>query len=448
MDSGRQARGKRRWYVLFLISLMYLITYLDRVNISTVAPVISKEFGFDKVTMGVIFSAFAWAYAAFQVPGGWLGDRFGPRRVLAVIVGYWSVMTALTSLASGALSFTIIRFLFGIGEAGAFPVATRAMQLWYPRQERGLCQGVSHSASRLGAAIAPPLVVLIMTTLGWQWVFYICGAVGILWSVLWYATYRNLPEEHGTISQAELAHIRGLDEGGKIKPPDIEQKATVPWGALIRSPNMWAIMCAYFTYVYCLWIFLSWLPSYLVEYRHFTLLKVGFLASLPLWAGVVGDTVGGWATDWLLVKTGNTKLSHRVVAIVGMLGCVVFIVPAALTEDPYTAVYCLTAALFFLECTIGPSWAVPMHVGGKYSGTVSGVMNMAGNIGGALSPLVFGVLVQYGSWQAPFIVAAVLLVLGAAVWAFWLDPEASVLAKAAGGGEADGSASIAATNAP
>jgi sugar phosphate permease len=427
MNGQVKRTGKSRWYVLLLISLMYLITYLDRVNISTAAPVIAKEFNFDKITMGVIFSAFVWSYALFQIPGGWLGDQFGPRRVLTAIVSYWSVMTALTSFATGWVSFTAIRFLFGAGEGGAFPAATRSMQLWFPRQERGLVQGVSHSASRVGAAIAPPLVVAIMTTLGWRWVFYICGAIGILWAILWYWAYRNLPEEQDSVSRGELAYIRGVDETGNVKPPQIEKTATVPWGTLFRSPNMWAIMCAYFTYVYCLWIFLSWLPSYLVDYRHFTLVKVGIFASLPLWAGVVGDTVGGVAVDWLLVKTGNTKLAHRAVAIVGMLGCAAFMVPAAVTEDPYTAVYCLTAALFFLECTIGPSWAVPMHVGGKYSGTVSGAMNMAGNIGGALSPTVFGILAEYGSWVAPFVVAAVLLVLGAAVWAFWLDPEVSVL---------------------
>jgi MFS family permease len=166
-----------------------------------------------------------------------------------------------------------------------------------------------------------------------------------------------------------------------------------------------------------------------VDFRHFALLKVGLFASLPLFAGVIGDTVGGLATDWLLHKTGNTKLARRSVAIVGLLGCVCFIVPAALTEDAYAAVYCLTGAMFFLECTIGPSWAVPMDVGGKCSGTVSGMMNMAGNIGGALSPIVFGVLAQFGSWQAPFIVAAGLLILGAAVWAFWLDPDVSVLER-------------------
>ena len=419
--------SKGRWYILLLICVMYLITYLDRVNISTAAPVISKEFGFDKITMGIIFSAFVWAYAIFQVPGGWLSDRFGARRMLTIIVTYWSIMTAATAAATGAVSFTVLRFLFGVGEAGAFPGATRAMQLWYPRSERGFVQGITHSASRLGAAIAPPLVVLIITTLGWRSVFYICGGVGILWSIWWYFSYRNLPEEHGLVNAGEVAHIRGRDASGAVNVAQVAQKTNVPWGVLLRSPNMWAIMCAYFTYVYCLWIFLSWLPSYLVEFRHFTLIKVGIFASLPLWAGVVGDTVGGLATDWLLKKTGSTKLARRTVAMIGLLGCAVCIVPAAITTDAYTAVYCLTASMFFLECTIGPSWSVPMDAGGKYSGTVSGMMNMAGNIGGALSPLVFGILVQYGSWQAPFIVAACLLVVGSGVWLFWLDPDKAII---------------------
>jgi D-galactonate transporter len=429
-DVGQKSASRGRWYILGLICLMYLITYLDRVNISTAAPVIAQEFGFDKITMGVIFSAFVWAYALFQVPGGWLSDRFGARNVLTTIVAYWSVMTAATAGASSAMSFVVIRFLFGMGEAGAFPGATRAMQLWYPREERGLVQGLTHSASRLGAAIAPPLVVLIITTLSWRWVFYLSGAIGFVWAILWYFAYRNLPEEHGMVNRAELARIRGVGENGEIREAHIErQAASVPWGTLLRSPNMWAIMCAYFTYIYCLYIFLTWLPSYLVDARHFTLLKVGIFASLPLFAGVIGDTVGGLATDWLLKKTGNTKFARRSVAIVGLLGCAVFIVPAALTEDAYVAVYCLTAAMFFLECTIGPAWSVPMDTGGKYSGTVSGMMNMAGNFGGAMSPLVFGVLAQNGNWQAPFVIAAVLLVIGAAIWAFWLDPDRSVVEK-------------------
>ncbi len=434
-----------RWYILGLICLMYLITYLDRVNISTAMPKIADELGFDKRTVGYIFSSFLWGYALFQVPGGWLSDRFGARRVLAAIVVFWSVMTAATAFASGMMTFIVARFLFGAGEAGAFPGATRAMQLWYPRRERGLVQGVTHSASRLGAAIAPPIVVLIIAggqfalpwtdiaisspALGWRPVFYICGAVGLVWSLWWYLTYRNLPEEHALVNRGELALIRGVGDDGRIKPAAIEQKASVPWGTLLRSPNMWAIMFAYFTYVYCLYIFLSWLPSYLVEARHFTLLKVGLYASLPLFAGVIGDTVGGLATDWLMHKTGNAKLARRSVAVTGLLGCAVFIVPAALTDDALTAVWCLTGAMFFLECTIGPAWAVPMDTGGKYSGTVSGMMNMAGNIGGALSPLVFGYLAQDGHWEWPFIIAAALLVAGAGVWAFWLDPDRSCVEK-------------------
>ena len=421
--------SRGRWYVLLLISVMYLITYLDRVNISTAAPEISKEFGFDKVTMGFIFSSFVWAYAVFQVPGGWLSDRFGARGVLTGVVTYWSIMTAATAAAFSGASFIVVRFLFGVGEAGAFPGATRAMQLWYPRRERGLVQGVTHSASRLGAALAPPIVVLIMSEFGWRPVFYICGAVGLLWSLWWAISYRNLPEEHGLVNRAELQAIRGLDASGAINPPPMEQQTNVPWGTLVRSGNMWAIMFAYFTYVYCLWIFLSWLPSYLIEVRHFTLIKVGLFASLPLFAGVIGDTVGGVATDWLLKVSGSARIGRRVVAIVGLLGCAACIVPAALTEDAYVAVYGLTASLFFLEFTIGPSWAVPMDTGGKYSGTVSGMMNMAGNFGGAISPIVFGVLAQGGNWQAPFIVAAGLLVVGSAVWAFWLDPDKPILAS-------------------
>ncbi len=420
-------RSRGRWYILLLISIMYLITYLDRVNISTAAPEIIKEFGFDKVTMGVIFSAFVWSYALFQVPGGWLSDRFGPRKVLAGVVAYWSLMTAATGLAGSAASFKIVRFLFGIGEAGAFPGATRAMQLWYPRSERGFVQGITHSASRLGAAMAPPIVLAIMLNFGWRAAFFVCGAIGMLWAIWWALSYRNLPEDHGMVNRTELEHIRGVDASGAINPPQIHKQMQVPWGVLLRSGNMWAVMCAYFTYVYCLWIFLSWLTTYLIEVRHFTLLKGGLLASLPLWAGVIGDTVGGLATDWLLRRTGSAKIARRSVAITGLLGCAVFITPAALTGDAITAVICLTISMFFLECTIGPSWAVPMDTGGKYSGTVSGMMNMAGNFGGALSPIVFGLLAQGGNWAAPFIVAAGLLVAGSAVWAFWVNPDKAIL---------------------
>ncbi len=399
-DSPETGSTHVRWTVLFLLCLMYLITYLDRVSLANTAPLISQEFGFSRVTMGVIFSAFVWAYALFQVPGGWMGDRFGPRKVLTSIMTYRTVIAALTTIAAGVSSFWAVRFMLGVGEAGAFPTATRGMQLWFPREERGFVQGISHAASRFGAAIGPPLAVVIMIRYGWRMVFYVIGVISLVWSIVFVLTYRNAPEEHGGVSRSELARIRGVDHNQEIRRATMRKRPQVPWRVLLSHPNMWALMCGYFTYLYCLWIFLSWLPSYLVSYRGFTLLKMGTYAALPLGAGVVGDAVGGWLTDFLLVKTGNVKFARRSVAIMGMLGSI-----------------------------IGPSWAVPMDIGGEYSGTVSGMMNMGGQIGGALSPTVFGILVARGSWVAPFVVAACLLFIGAGIWAFWIDPEVSVIDK-------------------
>src|SRR6202163_3749745 len=429
---SKDKRSHERWVVLLLLCLMYLITYLDRGSLSNTPPLISKEYGFSKVTMGVIFRAFIWAYALFQVPGGWLGDRFGPRKVLSAIMVYRTLIAVLTTAAAGFASFWGIRFLLGIGEAGAFPTATRAMQMWYPRDERGFVQGISHAASRFGAAIGPPVAVFIMIHYGWRSVFYVIGVLSLLWSLLYMVVYRNMPEEDTKVSRADLTRIRGLNEKGEIKQANVAKRPKVPWSILLKHGNMWAVMCAYAAYIYSLWFFLSWLPSYLVDYRKFTLIKTGLFASLPLMAGVVGDAFGGWLTDKLLVKTNNLKFSRRSVAIVAMLGCATCTLFAALSASPLAALCYLTVAMFFLEMTIGPAWAVPMDIGGEFSGTVSGMMNMGGQFVGALSPTVFGYLVSRGSWVAPFSVSAGLLFIGAAIWAFWIDPEQSVIDKGEG----------------
>jgi sugar phosphate permease len=442
-EAGQKSSTYGRWYILGLICLMYLITYLDRVVMSNTAPEIQKEFGIDNYTKGWILSALFWGYSLFQVPGGRLSERFGPRAVLACLVAFWSLITIAVGFATSGLSFAVLLFLLGAGEAGAFPGATRAMQMWYPRSERGFAQGFTHSASRFGAFIAPTIIVLIISghvaigsfsisaqALGWRWAFYICGAAGLAWSVWWYLSYRNLPEEHRLVGRAELEHIRGVDAHGRLNPAETAGRPRVPWSTLLPSSNMWAIMCAYVTYVYSLTIFLTWLVSYLNDARHFSPNEARSLSSWPLLGMVIGNIVGGLATDWLLHKTGSTRFARRSVAITGMLVCAVFVVLAALVQDGYTAVYCLTGAGFFLECTIGASWSVPMDTGGKYSGTVSAMMNMAGQLFGAvLSPIVFGYFAQTGNWEAPWIIAAIMLVIGAGIWGFWLDPERSVIEK-------------------
>lgn len=420
--------SKTRWLVLLLIGLMYMITYMDRTGISIAAPAMSKQFGLSQTALGVVFSAFLWAYAIGQIPGGWSADRFGPRLVLLVIVPFWSLMTALTASAAGFASLFGIRFVFGLAEAGAFPTATRAMQLWFPKQERGIVHGVTHSFSRLAVAIVPFFAVSIMVAFGWRWIFYAFGIAGLLWSFAFYLLYRNLPEQHAKVNRAELAYIRGYNSDGSIKSSiDLRERPTAPWKLILRSPNMWYIAAGYCCFYYGTYFFMTWFPTYLVDYRHLSLKAVGVLASLPLFAGMVGDIVGGTLTDKIYRKTGRLKFARRVVAAPAMLASGVCLIPAATAHSAWTAILCLTASLFFLELVISPAWAVPMDVGGEFSGTVSGVMNMAGSLAASLSPIIFGALVQRGYWVTPFFISAGVLLAGALIWAFLIDPEKSVV---------------------
>ena len=420
-------RSHVRWYVLLLISLMYMITYMDRSNISIAAPAIAREFGFNKTEVALFFSAFAWAYAAGQVPGGWLADFFGPKRVLLAIVPFWSLMTAATAWASGATSFFVVRFVFGLGEAGAFPTASRAMQLWFPKSERGFVQGMTHCFSRLAIAITPLVAVVIMNAWGWRWIFYIFALLGILWSLVFLYFYRNRPEDEPRVNAAELAHIRGTSSNGEISPIATQLRSDVPWRAIFTSPNMWFIAAAYGCFFYGAYFYVSWFPTYLLEFRHLSLSSVGYLASLPLISAMLGDLAGGLLTDHILRKTGNLRLARRAVAAPGLLLAALLMIPAGSTDSAITAVLCLTASNFFLELVLGPAWAVPMDVGGTSSGTVTAVMNMVGAIGASISPLVFGLLVERGSWVAPFYVTAGVLAAGALIWIFLIDPEKSVV---------------------
>lgn len=412
------------------MSLMYLVTYMDRGNISVAAPQIARQFGLSSTEMGLVFSAFVWTYAIGQIPSGWFGDRFGPRKVLTVVMIWWAIASGSTGLAVGFVSLLVARLVLGLGEAGALPVATRGMQLWFPKSERGRIQGITNAATRLAVAVTPFLAVGIMTAYGWRPIFYIFGSLGAIWAIVFYWIYRNRPEEHKRVNRAELAHIRGVHPDGTIRQKEVRGRQKTPWKTIFGSPNMWFIMIAYGCFFYGSYFFLSWYPTYLEVYRHFSLKSLGFVASIPLFVAMGGDVLGGTISDWVYRTTGRMKLSRRVVAAPAMLISGLFLIPTALCRSPWTAVLCLTFSFFFLDMVLGPSWAVAMDVGGEFSGTVSSIMNSAGAFGASVSPIVFGFFIQRGSWIAPFLVTAGLLAVGGLVWAFLIDPDKSVVGEA------------------
>jgi sugar phosphate permease len=396
-----------RHIVLGLTVAAYMITYMDRVVISSAAPEIQKEFGFSLVTMGWILASFRWGYALFQIPGGWLGDWIGPRRALTIVVTWWSAFTSITALMWGAGSMAVARFLFGVGEAGAFPIATRSLSRWMLPSERGFAQGITHAGSRLGAALTPPIVVLLIASYGWRAPFFVFGVLGVLWAALWYVYYRDTPEEHTGVNAAERELIHNSMGGAR---PKLSRK--VPWSDILSSPTLWYLAMMYFCYAYCISVYLDWLPTYLKEHRGFSLKQMGFYASLPLIAGTMGDLAGGWVSDLLVGRLG-LKRARQSVAVSGFLMAGAAIVPATLTSDPMMCVWFTCAAVFALEVTVGVSWAVPLDIGGDYAGSVSAVMNMCGNIGGAISPALLAYLVRGYGWEVPFLVSSGLCVAAA-----------------------------------
>ncbi|MGH9674645.1 MAG: MFS transporter [Bryobacteraceae bacterium] len=390
-----------RHIVLWLTVAAYMITYMDRVVISSAVPSIREEFGFNLMQMGWILAAFRWGYALCQIPGGWLGDRIGPRRALTMIVTWWSLFTSATAMAWNFASMIVFRALFGVGEAGAFPIATRSLSRWMLPHERGWAQGVTHAGSRLGAAFTPPIVVALIAAWGWRSPFLVFGLLGLIWAAVWYFYYRDTPEEHRSVNDAERELIHG-GLGGKRRRPG----GAVPWGLILRSRTLWTLSAMYFFYAYSLSVYLDWFPTYLRDHRGFNLKEMGFYASLPLFAGTLGDLAGGWLSDRWAQRTGDLRNARRGVAIGGFLLAAASILPAALTSNPYTSVWLTCAALFGLELTVGVSWAVPLDIGGDWAGSVSSVMNMCGNIGGAISPTLLAYLVRGYGWEVPFLVAA------------------------------------------
>ncbi len=400
-----------RHVVLYLTVLAYMITYMDRTVLSSAAPVMQKELGFSLITMGWVFASFRWAYSIFQIPGGWLGDRIGPRKALALIVSWWSLFTSFTAMAWNTASMLVIRFIFGMGEAGAFPIATRSLSRWMLPSERGHAQGVTHAGSRLGAALSPPLVVWLIATFGWRVPFYVFGGIGLTWAAVWFFYYRDSPEEHPGVNQAERDLIHNASGGARSKVG-----TSVPWRRILSSPVIWALSAMYFCYQYSLAVYVDWFPTYLTNGRGFSLKEMCFYAILPLLAGTAGDLLGGWLTDLVLRQTGNINLARRSIGALGFLLGTAGIIPATLTSDPKTCVAFSCLAFGALEMTVAVSWAIPLDIAGDFAGSAAAIMNMTGNIGGALSPTVLAYLVKAYGWNVPFLVAAALSILGAVIY--------------------------------
>ena len=398
-----------RHIVLGLTVAAYMITYMDRQVLATTRPAIMEELGISLTAMGWVTFAFRMAYALFQVPGGWLGDTIGARRALTMVVSWWSAFTALTALAWSATSMIVIQVFFGLGEAGAFPIATRSLSRWMRPTERGFAQGITHAGSRLGGAITPPIVALaIVPFFGWRAAFYAFGVLGVVWSAVWFFYYRDTPEEHSGVNEAE----RELIAGG------MKRKSTgkVPWGQILSHGNLWVLSVMYFFYNYNLNVYQDWFPTYLRQSKGMTLAQMGIYASLPLLAGVIGDLAGGWFSDIVLHRTGNVNLARRWVAIAGFLLSAAATVPAVLAHDPKVSVACYCVAFFGLEWTVGISWAVTLDIGGDYAGSVSAVMNMLGNIGGAVAATVVTYTAAHYGWNIPFLMTAGLCLIAAVLY--------------------------------
>ena len=397
--------------VLMLLCLMYFITYLDRVNVSTAAAGFGKEFGLNKTEIGFVFSAFAYPYLVFQIIGGWVSDRFGAKRTLVACGLIWAVATVLTGLAGGLVSMLIARVLLGLGEGATFPAATSAMSRWVAKEKRGFAQGITHAAARIGNAVAPGAVVFIMATYGWRESFFACAALSFVWVGLWWMTFTEKPIDHPRITADETAFL----------PVPNENKPKVPWGPLFK--RMWPVTIVYFCYGWTLWLFLSWIPQYFLHSYDLDLKKSAIFASSVFFAGVIGDTLGGIVTDRILVKTGSLHKARSVMVAVCMGLTLLVLIPMMFTHQLYVSLACLSAGFFFAEMSIGPMWAIPMDIAPEFSGTASGMMNTGSALAAIISPVIGGLLIdQTGNWELPFVGSMVLMAVGV-VLSFRMQPE-------------------------
>jgi ACS family glucarate transporter-like MFS transporter len=414
----------RYWVIVFAVALA-VITYIDRVCISFAAPAIREELHLDAKQLGWVFLIFNWSYAVFEIPGGFLGDRIGPRKVLMRIVMWWSFFTAATGWTWNYGSLLFTRFMFGAGEAGCFPNLTKIYTIWLPEKERVRAQGIMWLSARWGGAFTPPLVALVMGLVsptpahpefGWRRAFSIFGCLGVIWAVVFFKWFRDNPFDKPKMNAAERDLIR----------QDMVTAAThvhVPWGRLIRSKQVWMLCWQYFCLSYGWYFYVTWLPTYLKEARHLDLSSMAMLSIWPLFAGGLANPVSVAVGNWLVRRNGNVVLMRRIMACIGFTGASGFLIYSTRFADPNYAVAAIALASFCNDLVMPHAWASAMDIGGKYAGTISGAMNFWGNVGGGLGPLMIGYILSWtdNDWNLTFYVSAAIYFLGSVFWLL-LDP--------------------------
>jgi ACS family glucarate transporter-like MFS transporter len=410
--------SKKRYQVLGMLSLLSVITYLDRVCISVAGIRIKADLGLTNEQFGWVLAAFAIGYAAFDVPTGALGDRVGPRRVLTRIVIWWSAFTSLTGLAMGYVAMLVIRFLFGAGEAGGAPNSSVAISRWFPLFERGRAQSFIWAASRIGGALAPLLIFPLQMRFGWRVAFYLLGVVGIVWAAIWYWWFRDEPSEMPGISAEEVARI---EAARKIK----KGHTRLPWKAVVRSWNLWTLLLMYHLYMYGAYFYFSWLQTYLQEGRGFKEKEMAIYGSMPFLFGAVGCLLGGLASDYMVRRIG-LKWGRRTIAIVGLALASVTTLSAALAQGQTAVIVLLSLGLACKDFTLPVAWAAAIDIGKDHSGAISGAMNTAGQIGSAIVAVLFGYVVSAThSYNAPLFIISAMLLLSGLLW-FRIDPTKSL----------------------
>ena len=390
--------------VLSLLCAMYFLLFINRTNIAIAGPLMQADLKLSNTELGLAFTAFAYPYAAFQLFGGMLGDKFGPRLTLALSVFIVFLATAWTGAVGGMASLFLARTLLGIGEGAAFPTATRAMSVWTPRGRWGFAQGITHMFSRVGNWATALIVAGLIAWLSWRASFYLLAPANLLWMGVWFWYFRDSPNEHPSVTADDLAKLPVRARG--------DAKRKIPWVrlALFILP----VTCVDFCYGWTLWLFQNWIPSFFVQNYGLNLSRTAIFTAGVLFAGIVGDTLGGVASDAILKRTRNLVTARRSVIMAGFIGSFLFMIPVVLTHDLTVATISLSLVFFFSELIVAPIWAVPMDIAPRYAGTASGMMNFGFGVAGLVSPSSFGYLVdRTGSWVVPFIASIVLLLLGA-----------------------------------